>query len=39
MFENTADIIRQISLGEDSILELKPIEFNGYMITGFYLSD
>ncbi len=34
MFENTADIIKQISLGEDSVLELKTIEFGGEKITG-----
>ena len=34
MFENTADIIKQISLGEDSVLELKTIEFSGDKITG-----
>ena len=34
MFENTADIIKQIALGEDSVLELKTIEFSGEKITG-----
>ncbi len=34
MFENTADIIKQISLGEDSVLELKTVEFSGNKITG-----
>ena len=34
MFENTADIIKQISLGEDSVLELKTVEFSGDKITG-----
>ncbi len=34
MFENKADIIKQISLGEDSVLELKTIEFSGDKITG-----
>ena len=34
MFENTADIIKQISFGEDSVLELKTVEFSGDKITG-----
>jgi predicted HTH transcriptional regulator len=34
MFENTTDIIKQISLGEDSVLELKTIKFSGNKITG-----
>jgi len=34
MFENTADIIKQISLGEDSVLELKIVQFSGDKITG-----
>ena len=34
MFENTADIIKQIALGEDSVLELKTVEFSGDKITG-----
>ena len=34
MLENTADIIKQISLGEDSVLELKTVEFRGDKITG-----
>jgi predicted HTH transcriptional regulator len=34
MLENTADIIKQISLGEDSVLELKTVEFSGDKITG-----
>ena len=34
MFENTGDIIKQISLGEDSLLELKTVEFSGDKITG-----
>ena len=36
MLENTAEIIKQISLGEDSVLELKTIEFSGDKITGPY---
>lgn len=34
MLENTADIIKQISLGEDTVLELKTVEFSGDKITG-----
>ncbi len=34
MFENMADILKQISLGEDSVLELKTVEFSGEKITG-----
>ena len=34
MFKNTADIIKQISLGEDSVLELKTVDFSGDKITG-----
>ena len=34
MFENTADIKKQIALGEDSVLELKTIDFSGDKITG-----
>jgi len=34
MFDNTADIIKQISLGEDSVLELKTVDFGGDKITG-----
>lgn len=34
MLENTAEIIKQISLGEDSVLELKTVEFSGDKITG-----
>ncbi len=34
MFEDTEDIIKQISLGEDSVLELKTVEFTGDRITG-----
>ena len=29
MFKNTAKIIKQISLGEDSVLELKTVKFSG----------
>ncbi|MFM8331702.1 MAG: ATP-binding protein [Candidatus Methylumidiphilus sp.] len=34
MFENPADLIKQISLGEDSVLELKAVEFVGDKISG-----
>jgi len=34
MLENTADSIKQIALGEDSVLELKTVEFSGDKITG-----
>ena len=34
MFENTPDIIKQISLGEDSVLELKTVKFSGNKTTG-----
>lgn len=34
MFENLADILKQLSLGEDSVLELKTVEFSGDRITG-----
>jgi len=29
MFNNTADLLKQIAIGEDSVLELKTIEFKG----------
>lgn len=34
MFENTADMLKQITLGEDSVLELKTLEFSGDKVTG-----
>ena len=34
MYENIADLLRQISLGEDSVLELKAVEFSGNRVTG-----
>ncbi|MBN1931234.1 MAG: putative DNA binding domain-containing protein [Desulfobacterales bacterium] len=34
MFENKIDIIKQIKLGEDSVLELKTVQFSGDKITG-----
>ncbi len=34
MFNNTANLLKQISLGEDSVLELKTVDFSGDKITG-----
>jgi len=34
MYEKVADLLRQISLGEDSVFELKNIEFSGNRIVG-----
>ncbi|MDR1920482.1 MAG: putative DNA binding domain-containing protein [Candidatus Adiutrix sp.] len=34
MYENPSDLLKQIALGEDSVLELKSIEFDGGKITG-----
>lgn len=34
MFNNTADLLKQIALGEDSVLELKTIEFKGNQVTA-----
>jgi predicted HTH transcriptional regulator len=34
VLENTAEIIKRISLGEDSVLELKTVEFSGDKVTG-----
>lgn len=34
MLENSVDILKQIALGEDSVLELKTVEFGGDRITG-----
>jgi ATP-dependent DNA helicase RecG len=34
MFENKTELIKQIELGEDSVFELKNVEFNGEKITG-----
>ena len=34
MFENTTEILKQMTLGEDSVLELKTLEFTGEKITG-----
>lgn len=34
MFNNTVDLLKQIALGEDSVLELKTIEFKGDQVAG-----
>ena len=34
MFNNTADLLKQIAIGEDSVLELKTIEFKGDQVAG-----
>jgi len=34
MFKDTSELLKQIALGEDSVLELKAIEFKGNKITG-----
>lgn len=34
MYDTTDELIRQLALGEDSVLELKLIDFNGNKITG-----
>jgi ATP-dependent DNA helicase RecG len=34
MFNNTANLLKQIALGEDSVLELKIIEFKGDQVAG-----
>ena len=34
MYEDTADLLKQIRLGEDSVLELKSIEFSGNRVAG-----
>jgi hypothetical protein len=39
MLENMAEIIKQISLSEDSVLELKTFKFRGDKITGLGLFD
>ena len=39
MLENTAEIIKQIFLCEDSVLELKTFNFSGDKISGLGLSD
>ena len=39
MFNNTADLLKQIAISEDSVLELKTVKFSGDKITGLVLSD
>lgn len=34
MYENISDLLKQIALGEDSVLELKTVEFAGNKIVG-----
>ncbi|MBF0239998.1 MAG: putative DNA binding domain-containing protein [SAR324 cluster bacterium] len=34
MYENLSDLLKQITLGEDSVLELKSVDFNGSKIVG-----
>lgn len=34
MFNNTADLLKQIAIGEDSVFELKTIEFKGNQVAG-----
>ncbi|MGB5986270.1 MAG: ATP-binding protein [Desulfobacterales bacterium] len=34
MYENISDLLKQIALGEDSVLELKAVEISGNKIIG-----
>ncbi len=34
MYENISDLLKQIVLGEDSVLELKTVEFSGNRVVG-----
>lgn len=34
MFNNTANLLKQIAIGKDSVFELKTIEFKGNQVTG-----
>lgn len=34
MFNNTAELLKQIAIGEDSVLEFKTIEFKGDQVAG-----
>jgi len=34
MYENISDLLKQITLGEDSVLELKTVEFSGSKVIG-----
>ncbi len=39
MFNNTADLLKEIALGEDSVLELKTIEFKGDQVAGSHRNS
>ena len=39
MFNNTADLLKQIAIGEDSVFELKTIEFKGDQVAGPYRNS
>lgn len=34
MFDLTSELLKQIALGEDSVLELKTVEFTGNRVSG-----
>lgn len=34
MYENSSELLKQIALGEDSVLELKTVEFSGKKVVG-----
>ena len=34
MYERLSDLLKQISLGEDSVLEIKDVQFSGHKIIG-----
>ncbi len=34
MYENVSDLLKQIAVGEDSVLELKAVEFSGNKVIG-----
>lgn len=36
VYENVSDLIRQIALGEDTVIELKTVDFTGRKITGHH---
>jgi len=38
MFNNTADLLKQIAIGEDSVFELKTVKFSGDKTIGLGLS-
>ncbi len=42
MYENLSDLLKQIALGEDSVLELKSVEFSGFdeqIVPGTSVND